>query len=162
AILATGPDRARHTALEQHRWVVQGHSLNPYSVARVAVGYGARTGRFGVLRRHAGLSSRYVTPHPVDVWLPPHYQDTPSRLCPVLNTHERQCLFDPQTSCQGVDWGIDEAMRGLTTARRARAAIVVGIWNTPQRSQEYMPQRPLERVSWSRRGQRQIGRAVGK
>ena len=34
--------------------------------------------------------------------------------------------------------GIDEAMRDLTAARRARAAIIVGIWNTSQRSQEYM------------------------
>jgi predicted alpha/beta superfamily hydrolase len=131
-------------------------------VARVAVGHDARAGRFGVLRRHAGLSSRSLAPRPVDVWLPPHYQDTPSRRFPVLYMHDGQNLFDPQTSFLGVDWGIDEAMRGLTTAGRARAAIVVGIWNTPQRSQEYMPQRPLERVSWSRRGQGQGGRAAGK
>src|SRR5262249_17469234 len=30
------------------------------------------------------------------------------------------------------------------------------------RSQEYMPQRPLERVSWSRRGQKQIGKGGGE
>jgi adenylate cyclase len=94
---------------------------------------------------------RSLAPRPVDVWLPPHYQDTPSRRFPVLYMHDGQNLFDPQTSFLGVDWGIDEAMRGLTTAGRARAAIVVGIWNTPQRSQEYMPQRPLERICAKRR-----------
>jgi predicted alpha/beta superfamily hydrolase len=50
--------------------------------------------------------------------------------------------------------GIDEAMRDLIEAGRARGAIVVGIWNTPQRSQEYMPQRPIElfrsRLAWRR------------
>ena len=38
-------------------------------------------------------------------------------------------------------------MRDLIEAGRARAAIVVGIWNTPQRSEEYMPQRALELFS---------------
>jgi predicted alpha/beta superfamily hydrolase len=74
--------------------------------------------------------------------------------------HDGQNLFDPQTSFLGVDWGIDEAMRRLTAAQRARAAIIVGIWNTPQRSQEYMPQRPFEMSSRARRGQWQLGRAA--
>lgn len=129
---------------EPHRRVVKGNSLDPYRMARVASGNDARNGRFGVLRRHAGFASRYVAPRHVDVWLPPHYQDTPSRRFPVIYMHDGQNLLDPQTSFLGVDWGIDEAMRRLTTAQRARAAIVVGIWNTPQRAQEYMPRRPLE------------------
>src|SRR5437764_14297436 len=58
--------------------------------------------------------------------------------------HDGQNLFDPQCSFIGVDWGIDEAMRDLIAAERAPGAIVVGIWNTRERSQEYMPQRALE------------------
>jgi len=69
-----------------------------------------------------------------------------------------QNLFDPQTSFLGVDWGIDEAMRRLTAEQRVSAAIVVGIWNTPQRSQEYMPQRPLELRR--RKEQGRLGRAA--
>jgi len=69
-----------------------------------------------------------------------------------------QNLFDPQTSFLGVDWGIDEAMRRLTAEQRVSAAIVVGIWNTPQRSQEYMPQRPLEQRR--RKEQGQLGKAA--
>jgi predicted alpha/beta superfamily hydrolase len=93
---------------------------------------------------HRGFVSDHVAPRHVDVWLPPNYHDSPSLRFPVIYMHDGQNLFDPKTSFIGVDWGIDEAMRDLTAARRGRAAIVVGIWNTPQRSQEYMPQRALE------------------
>jgi predicted alpha/beta superfamily hydrolase len=76
--------------------------------------------------------------------------------------HDGQNLFDPQASFLGIDWGIDEAMQSLSAAKRARAAIVVGIWNTPQRSQEYMPQRPLELPGRSRKGQGLLGRAAAR
>jgi predicted alpha/beta superfamily hydrolase len=103
-----------------------------------------------------------VAPRTVEVWLPPHYQDTPSRRFPVLYMHDGQNLFHPHTSFLGVDWGIDEALGRLITEQRARAAIVVGIWNTPQRSQEYMPQRPLELHGRLRRGRGQGGKAVAR
>jgi predicted alpha/beta superfamily hydrolase len=76
--------------------------------------------------------------------------------------HDGQNLFAPQTSFLGVDWGIDEAMQRLITQQRARAAISVGIWNTPQRSQEYMPQRPLEMVSRAQRERRQSGKGAAR
>ena len=104
----------------------------------------AVTVRFGVLRRHREFPSDYVAARNVDVWVPPEYEEASNRRFPVIYMHDGQNLFDPQSSFIGVHWGIDEAMRDLTAARRARAAIVVGIWNTPQRSQEYMPQRALE------------------
>jgi predicted alpha/beta superfamily hydrolase len=104
----------------------------------------AVTARFGVLRRYREFPSDYVAARNIDVWIPPEYEEPSSRRFPVIYMHDGQNLFDPQSSFIGVDWGIDEAMRDLTAARRARAAIVVGIWNTPQRSQEYMPQRALE------------------
>ena len=119
-------------------------------------------GLFGVLRRHPGFASRYVAPRHVDVWLPPHYQDAPGHRFPVIYMQDGQNLFDPQISFLGVDWGIDEAMQSLTAAKRARASIVVGIWNTPQRSQEYMPQRPLEMSSRARKGQGQLGRVAAR
>jgi predicted alpha/beta superfamily hydrolase len=159
---AIGHDRSRLTAQDQHRREVEGNSLNPHSVASVATEYNAVNGLFGVLRRHAGFASRYVATRHVDVWLPPHYQDTSSRCFPVIYMHDGQNLFDPQTSFLGVDWGRDEAMQGLTTAQRARAAIIVGIWNTPQRSQEYMPQRPLALVSRTQRERRQSGQVASR
>jgi predicted alpha/beta superfamily hydrolase len=64
--------------------------------------------------------------------------------------HDGQDLFDPQTSFIGVDWGIDEALGRLMTEQRVRAAIVVGLWNTPQRVREYLPQRPFARSTGAR------------
>src|SRR5207302_135537 len=104
----------------------------------------AVSSRFGMLRRHQGFPSDYVAPRNVDVWVPPEYEKAPNQRFPVIYMHDGQNLFDPQCSFIGVDWGIDEAMRDLIAAERAPGAIVVGIWNTPERSQEYMPQRALE------------------
>src|SRR3712207_2118658 len=55
---ATGRDRSRLTAQEQHRRGAEGNSPDPHRVARVASGHDAPNGRFGVLRRHAGFASR--------------------------------------------------------------------------------------------------------
>jgi predicted alpha/beta superfamily hydrolase len=57
--------------------------------------------------------------------------------------HDGQNLFDPALSYIGVDWGVDEAMTKLIAEGRARDAIVVAIWNTPLRLQEYMPRKPV-------------------
>jgi predicted alpha/beta superfamily hydrolase len=97
----------------------------------------------GELKHHPGFTSHYVAPRNVDIWLPPRYQDMTDQACPVLYMHDGQNLFDPQTSFLGVDWGIDEALGRLIAEQRARAAIVVGIWNTSKRLQEYLPQRPF-------------------
>jgi predicted alpha/beta superfamily hydrolase len=110
---------------------------------------------FGTVRRHQQFACRYVAPRHVEVWEPPDYQDTPSRRFPVIYMQDGQNLFDPQTSFLGVDWGIDAAMRGLIVEQQIRAALIVGIWNTPQRAQEYMPQRPLAWTSRMRRARRQ-------
>jgi predicted alpha/beta superfamily hydrolase len=114
----------------------------------------AVTVRFGVLRRYHGFPSDYVAARNIDVWVPPEHEEAGHQHFPVMYMHDGQNLFDPQSSFIGVDWGIDEAMRDLIAAGRARGAIVVGIWNTPQRSQEYMPQRPIElfrsRLAWRR------------
>lgn len=78
------------------------------------------------------------------MWLPPSYAATATRAFPVLYMHDGQNLFDPTTSFLGVDWGIPETMGRLIAEERVQEAIVVGIWNTPRRVQEYLPQRPFE------------------
>ncbi len=93
----------------------------------------------GRLKRHEAVASRHVAPRNVDVWLPPGYETEPSRRFPVIYMHDGQNLFDPATSYIGVDWGVDEAMTALVRENAVREAIIVGIWNTPKRFQEYMP-----------------------
>lgn len=56
--------------------------------------------------------------------------------------HDGQNLFDPKLSFIGVDWGVDETMTRLIGEAKIRE-IVVGVWNTPKRLAEYMPQKPV-------------------
>ena len=89
------------------------------------------------------VPSAHVPARDVDIWLPPSYGTDPDRRYPVVYMHDGQNLFDPTLSYTGVDWGVDEAMTALAEAGTIREAIVVGIWNTPRRFQEYMPQAPV-------------------
>lgn len=97
----------------------------------------------GNLKRHERFNSKYVDPRNVDVWLPPGYQLNKSKRFPVVYMHDGQNLFDPKLSFIKVDWGVDETMTRLIDEGKIRAAIVVGVWNTPKRFAEYMPQKPV-------------------
>jgi predicted alpha/beta superfamily hydrolase len=93
----------------------------------------------GTLRTHEAFASKLVASRRIDVWLPPGYEQNTAARFPVLYMHDGQNLFDPALSYIGVDWGVDEAMTRLIREGAVREAIVVGIWNTPKRFQEYMP-----------------------
>lgn len=97
----------------------------------------------GNLKRHERLSSKFVDPRNVDVWLPPSYEQKKSQRFPVVYMHDGQNLFEPKLSFTGVDWGVDETMTRLIGDGKIREAIVVGVWNTPKRFSEYMPQKPV-------------------
>ena len=97
----------------------------------------------GTLLRHAQFPSRHVAARNVDVWLPPGYTEASGTRYPVLYMHDGQNVFDPSTSYTKVDWGVDEAMTRLIANGHARAAIVVAVWNTPKRLQEYMPRKAI-------------------
>ena len=98
----------------------------------------------GTVLRYPSMPSGHVAARNVDVWLPPGYDREPDKHYPVLYMHDGQNLFDPATSYGGVDWGIDETMTRMTAAGEVREAIVVGVWNTPKRREEYMPQRAVQ------------------
>jgi len=106
----------------------------------------AQDGVTGVIQRRAHFPSRFVDPRNVDVWLPPGYTKHASKTFPVIYMHDGQNLFDPKTSYSGVDWGIDETMTRLIREGKIREAIIVGIWNTPKRVAEYMPQKAASRT----------------
>jgi glycosidase/predicted alpha/beta superfamily hydrolase len=105
---------------------------------------GPKLGVMGDIRHHPEFGSAFVAPRNVDVWLPPGYDANRAERYPVLYMHDGQNIFDPATSYGGVDWGIDETMTRLIAERKIRSAIVVGIWNSPKRYQEYMPQKALD------------------
>lgn len=100
-------------------------------------------GVIGEIKRHADFKSKFVDKRNVDVWLPPSYGKDKEKKYAVLYMHDGQNLFDPKISYGGVDWAVDEVMTRLIAEKKAREAIVVGIWNTPKRVLEYMPQKPI-------------------
>lgn len=72
----------------------------------------------------------------VIVWLPPTYNSSYKRY-PVLYVHDGQNLFNPQTAFIGVDWRIDETVTALIQKKKIREVIVIGIYNTKDRLEEY-------------------------
>jgi predicted alpha/beta superfamily hydrolase len=103
----------------------------------------AEEGVTGTVKHHPNFPSVHVDARNVDVWLPPGYERDAKRRYPVVYMHDGQNLFDPKTSYIGVDWGVDETMTRLVGGRKVRPAIVVGVWNTPKRTAEYMPQKAV-------------------
>jgi len=58
--------------------------------------------------------------------------------------HDGQNLFDPEKANIGVDWGVVPALMKLIEAGSVPEVILVGIWCTEKRVEEYLPQRPFE------------------
>jgi pimeloyl-ACP methyl ester carboxylesterase len=84
------------------------------------------------------LKSKYTDPRRVVVWLPPSYSTRGPKHA-VLYMHDGQNLFDKATAGYGMEWEIDEHLSKLIADKKVRPTIVVGIWNTSKRLQEYVP-----------------------
>ena len=102
-------------------------------------------GLTGNLYRYENFKSKFVIPRNVDVWLPSDYDK--SKKYAVVYMHDGQNLFIPELSYTKVDWGVDEWMTTLMASGMIRDAIIVGIWNTPKRVPEYMPQKAIKYAS---------------
>ncbi|MEZ5196001.1 MAG: alpha/beta hydrolase-fold protein [Bacteroidales bacterium] len=91
--------------------------------------------------------SDYVIPRNVDVWLPPSYYSTKNKRFPVLYMHDGQNLFDTATATWGITWGIAEWVEKLSGQGKIPEVIIVGMWCTPKRYLEYMPNKPFNLLS---------------
>lgn len=101
---------------------------------------------FGTIQRFDSLPSKYVAPRNVDVWLPEDY--TVEKKYDVLYMQDGQMLFDSTTTWNKKEWGVDETVSRLTSAKKIRECIVVGIWNGQQlRHFEYFPQKAFEKIA---------------
>jgi enterochelin esterase-like enzyme len=89
------------------------------------------------------VTSKYADPRRVQVWLPPGYNANGPKYA-VLYMHDGQNLFDKATAGYGMEWEIDEHLSQLIREKKVRPTIVVGIWNTPKRLQEYVPSKAFE------------------
>jgi predicted alpha/beta superfamily hydrolase len=93
-------------------------------------------------RRHAAFHSDFLPDdRDVTVWLPPGYDDDPSRRYPVLYLHDGQNLFDPDTAfVPGQTWQVGDTAGAEIAAARVEPLIIVGIANAgSRRIQEYTP-----------------------
>ena len=92
----------------------------------------------GTVKYHYNFEGKNLLDRDIIVWLPTNYDNNNERY-EVLYMHDGQNLFDPKTSSFGVDWQVDEAMDSLITLKKIKPLIVVGIYNTKDRSSEYLP-----------------------
>lgn len=84
--------------------------------------------------------SAHIEARNVEVYLPPGYDS--SAAYPVLYMHDGGNLFEPGRSWGGDEWGVDEAMDSLR-----HDWIIVGIWNSAERTLDYMPAKPEQAVA---------------
>jgi predicted alpha/beta superfamily hydrolase len=75
----------------------------------------------------------------VRVWLPPEYDGWGATRYPVLYLNDGQNLFDPLTAFAGVDWRVGEAAARLIADHTIPPLIIVGIDNTKNRANEFIP-----------------------
>ena len=89
------------------------------------------------------VQSKYADPRRVVVWLPSGYDPHGPKYA-VLYMHDGQNLFDTKTAGYGMEWQIDETLDRLIREKKVRPTIVVGIWSTPKRLQEYLPSKAFD------------------
>ena len=91
----------------------------------------------GTVKYHRQMEGEGIKPRDVIVWVPPSYEKATEKRYPVLYVHDGQNAFDPATSFLGADWQIDEVSDRLIREGELQEIIVVGIWNTDDRREEY-------------------------
>lgn len=107
----------------------------------------------GEFRLHIDFhSERLGNNRTVVVYLPPGYEDEPKRRYPVLYMHDGQNLFDARSSFIGVEWNVDETVTRMVESGEVAPLIVVGIYNTFDRVNEYTPAPDSKRGGGGARG----------
>lgn len=97
----------------------------------------------GSLFRVDSFPSNYITPRPVDVWLPEGYSK--AKKYNVLYMHDGQNLFDETTTWNKQEWKVDDWATQLMSDNKTKDFIVVGIHNIPQiRWQDLFPEKAMD------------------
>ncbi|NQU88552.1 MAG: histidine kinase [Mariniphaga sp.] len=93
----------------------------------------------GTVKYHREINGSGLKERDLIVWLPPQYENNPSHRFPVLYMHDGQNIIDLNTSSFKVDWQLDETADSLIRSNQIVPIIIVGIYNTPDRTLEYSP-----------------------
>jgi len=97
---------------------------------------GQITGKVNYLKK---VEFEGLEPRDVIVWMPPGYEENNEKHYPVLYMHDGQNLFDPETAFMEIDWQMDEAADSLISNKIIEPLLIVGVYNTQNRSDEYSP-----------------------
>jgi len=100
----------------------------------------------GDIRLHQEFGSKHlVNSRTVAVWLPPGYKASAPRRYPVLYLHDGQNLFDAATAAFGHEWQADETAARLIREGTIPPLIMIGIFNTNDRMNEYTTHKDADR-----------------
>ncbi len=99
----------------------------------------------GKIIRLETFPSQFIAARNIDIWLPDGYNS--NKQYPVLYMHDGQMLFDKETTWNKQAWEVEEVISQLIKEKKIPPVIVVGIWNTKARHEEYFPQRITEYIS---------------
>jgi predicted alpha/beta superfamily hydrolase len=78
------------------------------------------------------------------VYLPPGYSAQDPRLYPVIYVQDGQNVFDPRTAPFGIKWGLDDVTQALILQRRIAPLVLVAVYNSKKRLDEYTPTADLQ------------------
>lgn len=91
----------------------------------------------GKVRYHKNFYSKFLdNERDIIVWHPPSYNKSNKKF-PVLYMHDGQNIMEPAKAFAGVDWQVDETSTELIKENKIEEIIIVGIYNTPDRLEEY-------------------------
>ena len=107
----------------------------------------------GKIIRVDSFPTKYITPRPVDVWLPENYSSV--KKYAVLYMHDGQMLFDANSTWNKQEWMIDEVASKLMNDEITKDFIVVAIHNIaairwldlyPEKSMQYLSKEVLDNL----------------
>jgi predicted alpha/beta superfamily hydrolase len=93
------------------------------------------------------FQSAWVQSRQVDIWLPNGFNPESGQKYDVLYMHDGQNMFDRRFGFNRQIWAADVCAQSLIDKGLIRPVIIVGIWNTPQRFEEYLPKPAITGLS---------------
>ena len=84
------------------------------------------------------VQSLFIPARNVEVYYPPGF--TIYGEYAIILMHDGQNVFNDSTAYGGVAWNVDDVMDSLLALNVIRPAVIVAVWNNPNRWSEYLPE----------------------
>ncbi|MFA5505645.1 MAG: alpha/beta hydrolase-fold protein [Vulcanimicrobiota bacterium] len=110
-------------------------ALRPYLDQEQSRRCGSLTGNI----EHHELHSKLLGKRELVIYLPPGYSKYDNYAYPLALLQDGQNIFNQSTAVFGVEWGADETAEQLIVEQKMEPTILVAIYNSPHRIDEYTP-----------------------